>query len=150
MIVAFGIPGTGFDVPPAVLLLGAIAGISYALFGMGLTLTYQSSRVLNFAQGAMGTVPAVMVATLVLDQGWGYWPALVSAVAVAGLSGALIDALVIRRFKDAPRLVALVATIGVAQILVIPVVALIDPDETAIIRKAYPTPFDASFTLDGL
>src|SRR4051812_30197905 len=42
------LPFWHFQIPLEILVLGAIAGTTYALFAMGLTLVYQSSRVLNF------------------------------------------------------------------------------------------------------
>lgn len=81
----------GVALPLGVVVLGALAGVGYALFGMGLTLTYQSSRVINFARGAMGAVPHLMVMWLVIDHGVGYWPALLLAVTVAVGSGHLLE-----------------------------------------------------------
>jgi hypothetical protein len=45
------IPGIGFDIPSDVVIVGLITGLTYALLGMGLTLVYKTSRVINFAQG---------------------------------------------------------------------------------------------------
>ena len=144
------VPFTGFEIPLAVVLLGAMAGTAFALFGIGISLTYQSSRVLNFAQGSMGALPATIVATLVVDRGWGYWPALVLALLVGATSGALLERFVVRRLAKAPRLVVLVATIGAAQLLAAPAALLANPGRTAITRSPFPTPFTASFELGGL
>ncbi|MBV8691071.1 MAG: hypothetical protein JOY57_05385, partial [Actinobacteria bacterium] len=39
---------------------GVFAGAVYALFGQGITLVYKSTRVPNFAHGAVGTVGAFL------------------------------------------------------------------------------------------
>ena len=75
LALAFTIPFTHFHIPNEVVILGIITGTTYALFAMGITLVYQNSRVLNFAQGAMGALPHIMVAALVIDHGWSYWAA---------------------------------------------------------------------------
>src|SRR3954469_17564035 len=98
----------GFEIPIEVVILGAIAGAAYGLFGMGLTLTYQSSRVINFAQGAMGAVPHLLLAYLVVDHGVSYWVALPLALLTAVAAGAALELVVIRRLAHAPRLVVLV------------------------------------------
>src|SRR4029077_1193041 len=91
-----------------------------ALFGMGLSLSYQSARVINFAQGAMGAVPALFVASRGVDHGWSYWVAVPVALVLGSATGGLIEVVVIRRLAHAPRLVVLVATIAIAQLLLIP------------------------------
>src|SRR5947209_2950708 len=118
MVAALSI--VGFQIPLEVIVLGLVTGIAYALFGMGLTLTYQSARVLNFAQGAMGAVPHLLLAWFVIDKGWGYWPALGVALAYGMLGGALLELGVIRRLGQAPRLVVLIATIAAGQLMTIP------------------------------
>src|SRR5580700_5041571 len=55
-----------------------IAVASLTLFPMppgvavGMALTYRSSRILNFAQGELGTAPAVLAVSLVAYAGWSY------------------------------------------------------------------------------
>src|SRR5207247_1677289 len=111
------IPGIGFDIPSDVVIVGLITGLTYALLGMGLTLVYKTSRVINFAQGEMGAFPALFIPILVLNHGWNYWVTLVLALVSSIVIGALIEFLVIRRLRAASRLTALVATIGIAQVL---------------------------------
>jgi branched-chain amino acid transport system permease protein len=54
---------------------------------------------------------------LVIQRGWNYFVAVGVGLVVGAASGALLDVLVLRRFARAPRLIATVATIGLAQIL---------------------------------
>ena len=41
-----------------VLVFGCQRGAIFALVGLGLALVYTATRILNFAQGELGTVPA--------------------------------------------------------------------------------------------
>ena len=76
MALTFTIPGTGFDIPSNVVILGTITGLTYALIAVGITLVYRTSRVLNFAAGEMGALPAVLIPILVINNSWPYWLAL--------------------------------------------------------------------------
>ena len=103
--------------PWGVVAQGVIFGTSYALLAMGLILIYRTTRIVNFAYGAMGAMPGSLTIGLFVAKGWNYWVAIALGVAVGTASGALIDLLVIRRFARSSRLVLTVATIGLSQIL---------------------------------
>jgi ABC-type branched-subunit amino acid transport system ATPase component/branched-subunit amino acid ABC-type transport system permease component len=64
-------------------ILGIAPGAVYALAGIGLVLTYKTSGVFNFAQGALATVAAYLFYTLMVQHGWP-WP-LAAFVATFGL-----------------------------------------------------------------
>jgi len=104
-------------VPWGVITQGVIFGTSYALLAMGLILIYRTTRIVNFAYGAMGAMPGALTVGLFVAQGWSYWVAIALGIAVGAASGAAVDVLVIRRFARSSRLVLTVATIGLAQIL---------------------------------
>jgi branched-chain amino acid transport system permease protein len=106
------------DVMPwGVIAQGIIFGTSYALLAMGLILIYRTTRIVNFAYGAMGAMPGSLTVGLFVAKGWSYWLAILLGLAVGAATGAAIDVLVIRRFARSSRLVLTVATIGLAQIL---------------------------------
>ena len=138
----------GIEAPAEVLVIGLVTGLTYALLGVGLTLAYKSSRVLNFAHGEMGALPAIIVPVLVVNAGWGYWPALAVALAAAAAAGALIEIVIIRPLERSPRLVVMVATIGASQ-LFYAANALI-PKEGRLGSAVFPTPFDAAVTIGSL
>jgi branched-chain amino acid transport system permease protein len=106
------------DVMPwGVIAQGVIWGTSYALLAMGLILIYRTTRIVNFAYGAMGAMPGTITVGLFTQKGWNYWAAIAAGVVVGTVSGALIDVLVVRRFARSSRLVLTVATIGLSQVL---------------------------------
>jgi branched-chain amino acid transport system permease protein len=115
----YWVPGSPLPsvMPWGVITQGVIFGTSYALLAMGLILIYRTTRIVNFAYGAMGAMPGSLTVGLFVAKGWNYWVAIVLGLAVGAASGAAIDVLVIRRFARSSRLVLTVATIGLAQIL---------------------------------
>ncbi|HMK63081.1 MAG TPA: ATP-binding cassette domain-containing protein, partial [Acidimicrobiales bacterium] len=150
MVPGVTLPLVHFQVPLQIVVLGAITGTAYSLFGMGLSLSYQSARVVNFAQGAMGVIPALFVASRVVDHGWSYWVALPLALVLAAGTGALMELLVVRRLRRAPRLVVLVATIAVAQLLLIPGQFMINLDHTKLGTTPFPVPFHGTWSVAGI
>ena len=103
--------------PWGVITQGIIFGTSYALLAMGLILIYRTTRIVNFAYGAMGAMPGSLSVGLFVAKGWNYWLAILVGIAVGVGSGAAVEMLVIRRFARSSRLVLTVASIGLAQIL---------------------------------
>lgn len=147
-MMAFVIPLVDFDVPTNVVILGLITGLTYSLLGIGITLVYRSSRVINFAHGEMGALPAVLIPIFVLNLGWNYWPSLGVAIVASLTLGALFEFLVIRRLRAASRLTVLVATIGAAQLLFIGGALL--PKGGDLAGRSYPTPFSGRVTIGDL
>lgn len=115
----YWVPGSPLPdkLPWGVIAQGVIFGTSYALLAMGLILIYRTTRIVNFAYGAMGAMPGSLTVGLFLAQGWNYWLSILIGVAVGVFTGAAVDVLVVRRFAKSSRLVLTVATIGLAQIL---------------------------------
>ena len=103
--------------PIGFILVGVVYGSVNALGAMGLILVYRANRFINFSHGAMGSVIGVLAIGLVKVHGLNYWIALPLAVIAGALLGALIEVSTIRRFANAPRLILLVASIGLAQAL---------------------------------
>jgi ABC-type branched-subunit amino acid transport system ATPase component/ABC-type branched-subunit amino acid transport system permease subunit len=123
----------GWDVSQQMVLSGVVQGLAYAVLAAGIVLVYRASGVINFAVAAFGTTAVGFMAVLLGGGigGWHapFWLAFVIATVAAALAGVLVEWAVIRRLADAPRLVLLVATIGIAQVLLL--VALLLPDVTA-------------------
>ena len=94
------------------LVIGVITGSAYGFLALGLVLIYKSSGVFNFAQGEFGTVAVYVLYLLHFDMPYGF--ALLGAVAAAVLMGFVVERAIVRPLFDAPRVILLVATAGVA------------------------------------
>ena len=101
--------------PIGFILVGVVYGSVNALGAMGLILVYRANRFINFAHGAMGSLIGVLAIGLVKVHGLNYWIALPLAVIAGGMLGALIEVSTIRKFANHPRLILLVASVGLAQ-----------------------------------
>lgn len=110
-----------------IMVQGALVGAISALLAVGIALVYRANRVVNFAQGDLGVVPAILAILLIAPDrpggppdwmtGLPYVVALVVGLVAAVLLGGLVERLFILRFSRSPRLILTVATIGVAQLL---------------------------------
>jgi ABC-type branched-subunit amino acid transport system ATPase component/ABC-type branched-subunit amino acid transport system permease subunit len=98
------------------LFIGLVNGLIIALIAMGIVLIYRSSRVINFAVGDLGVPSAALLVIMVSQHHWPYWPALITVLAIGTLAGTVVELTVIRRLFKAPRVIVLVATIGVAEL----------------------------------
>jgi branched-chain amino acid transport system permease protein len=98
---------------------GIALGALYGIIGVGIILIYRTARLINFAAGAIGAVPAILALLLDLQDHVSYL--LVAPIVLVGgpLFGAGVEMLVMRRYSRSPRLIATVITIGVAQSLAI-------------------------------
>ena len=135
--------------PVGIIVLGLVFGSLYALVAVGLVLVYRANRIVNFAQAELGVVAAVVAIELVIEYDLNYFVAIGTGFAAAAVSGVIVDLVVVRVFRNAPRLILAVATIGVAQILTglsiqIP---LWWSGPTAVLRRSFTTPFDVRFNI---
>ena len=110
-----------------IVLDGLVNGFIYGLLAMSIVLIYRSTKVINFAVGNMGLVGAGLLVILDANYGVPFWIAVVIALVVGTLYGALIELVVIRRLFKAPRVIVLVATIGVAQLSLLILTAYPEP-----------------------
>ncbi len=94
-------------------------GCVYALFALGFTLIFGVLGVINLSHGAVFMVGAYAAEQAVVRLGLPLWGALLFAFLFSGLLGLAIDFLVLRplRARNAPHLIPMIATIGVAIIL---------------------------------
>jgi ABC-type branched-subunit amino acid transport system ATPase component/ABC-type branched-subunit amino acid transport system permease subunit len=93
---------------------GVVNGLVIGLIALGVVLVDRASRVINFAVGAMGVVGASVLALLVLSWGVPFWLAVALVLLLGAAYGAVVELAVVRRLFAAPRVIVLVATIGVA------------------------------------
>jgi ABC-type branched-subunit amino acid transport system ATPase component/ABC-type branched-subunit amino acid transport system permease subunit len=131
------------------LFQGLVDGLQYALIAMGLVLVYRSSRVINFAVGELGVPAAALLGVMAGAHGWPYWPSVIAAIAVGTLSGTVVELVVIRRLFKAPRVIVLVATIGIAEFA--QAVTLTLPDyKTGSLQTTYPSPITSQWQLGNV
>jgi len=103
--------------PAGIVLLGTVLGSLHGLTAIGLVLVYRASRIVNFAQAALGSAVGVLSVLVFTAWGWNYFLCFGLGLVVAAATGAGVERLVVRRFFWAPRLILTLATIGLAQIL---------------------------------
>jgi branched-chain amino acid transport system permease protein len=108
-----------FPMPVGVWVQGVVLGLLSALMAVGLGLVYRLNQIVNFAQGDLGSGPAVLAFGLVALSGVNYFLGLILGVAATVVVAVVIETLVIRRFSRSPRLMLTVATIGLSQALVV-------------------------------
>ena len=116
------------------LILGLGSGAVYASLALGLVVTYRSSGVVNLASGAVALYIAYTYAYLRMGQlvdpipglhptatlgtgPLGFWPALLIALAVGAVLGALLYLLIFRPLRAAPAAAKAVASVGVMIVL---------------------------------
>lgn len=135
---------------PGIIVQGVVIGGLTALIAFGISLIYRANRIVSFAQGDLGAVPAVLAVLLIVGPGWPFPLAALAGLAAAVVLGIAVEFLVIRRFTKAPRLILTVATIGLAQVLA--GIGLVLPQlfDFNVPPQSYPSPFDASFTIDPI
>ncbi len=97
------------------LVAGVVVGSIYAIASLGLVLTYTSSRIFNFAHGAIAFFAAITFYEAV--QRW-HWNASVAGVVTifvfSPLLGLVLWAVLFRRIADTPSFVRLVSTVGLS------------------------------------
>jgi branched-chain amino acid transport system permease protein len=108
-----------YGMPFGVWVESLVKGLLAAMLAIGLALIYRANRVVNFAQAELGTVPSSFAAAFVLFWGWPYFLGLGAGLVLALVLGVIVEAAFIRRFRHSPRLVVTVATLGIAQLLVV-------------------------------
>lgn len=100
------------------LALGSI----YALLAIGFSLLFGVLNVIQFSHGDVGlTAPFIAIASLatasMLAPGAGLLVAVLVAIIAVGVLGILLDRFMIRRFRTAPPMMALVATVALGIVL---------------------------------
>ena len=126
---------------------GVVNGMVFGLLALGLVLVYRSTRVINLAVGNLGIPSMALMAVLVMNYGVPFWLALFLSLGSGLLAGAVIERAVIRQLFTAPRVIILVATIGVSQLM--QAVALALPDVTAPAGATFPVALEGSWSLPG-
>lgn len=119
-------------------IIGLGAGSLYALAAIGLVLVYRGSKVVNFAQGAMGMMAAYIFYEL--HQNWGITVlvAIPAGLIVSGALGAAFYFFEIRRLRDASNLIKIVATLALF-VIAQEVITLIFGQDSRTVTSSLPT-----------
>jgi branched-chain amino acid transport system permease protein len=98
-------------------LSGISSGAIYAAVALALVLIWRSTRIVNFAQGAM-LMFSTFVASAVINSGGSYVLGFFVALACGFALGAVAERLLVRPVENAPPLNAVILTLGLYTLLV--------------------------------
>ncbi|MBV9014825.1 MAG: branched-chain amino acid ABC transporter permease [Alphaproteobacteria bacterium] len=101
----------------AQLLVGLINGAFYAMLSLGLAVIFGLLNIINFTHGAQYMLGAFCAWFLLNWAGIGYWPSLVIAPIIVGMTGIAIERLLLRRIARLDHLYGLLLTFGLALII---------------------------------
>ena len=90
---------------------GLAQGVLYSMIALSLVIIWQSTHVLNFAQGAMAMF-ATYIGMTEIDRGVGYWWCVIISVAVGVLFGGLAERVLIRPLYGKPEINPIVVMVG--------------------------------------
>ena len=128
------------------LVNGVVSGLVIGLLAMGIVLVYRATKVLNFAVGNIGVVGATLLSVMVVKYNIPFWPSLLTSLVVGTAFAVAVELSVIRRLFAAPRVILLVATIGIAQLALAVATALPSLGSS---RAAYPVPVSGQWSPFG-
>lgn len=104
--------GSADPTPAGILFFGGTLGVVNALTAAGIVLIYRTTRIINFAQSAIGGAGGIFAYNLVTLVGWPFFAGVAVGIIVAALVGLTIELVFVRRFFEAPRLVLTVFTLA--------------------------------------
>jgi branched-chain amino acid transport system permease protein len=99
------------------LLIGLINGSFYALLSLGLAVIFGLLNIINFTHGAQYMMGAFVAYLMLNKLGLGYWWSLLLAPLVVGVTGVLIERLMLSRLYKLDHLYGLLLTFGLALII---------------------------------
>ena len=105
---------------PQLLLLtirGLMVGSIYALIALGFQIIYNTTGIINFAQGEFVMLAGVVAGWLYEFHNWPIWLAVIAALLAVTLAGILMEYLTIRPAGEAGLLLLIIITLGVSIML---------------------------------
>jgi ABC-type branched-subunit amino acid transport system ATPase component/ABC-type branched-subunit amino acid transport system permease subunit len=126
---------------------GIVQGLAIAVIAVGVVLVYRATRIINFAVGGMGVVGAVTLALLTIQYHVPFWVSLALAILIGLVFGAIVDGTIVRRLRKSPKVIVLVATIGVAQVAQAIAAEIPQPHDTS---ARYPSAFSGTWNVAGV
>ncbi|HVB51727.1 MAG TPA: branched-chain amino acid ABC transporter permease [Acidimicrobiales bacterium] len=95
---------------------GLAQGVIYSLVALSLVIIWQSTHVLNFAQGAMAMF-ATYIGMTEIDRGVGYWWCVIISVVVGMALGGATERVLIRPLYGKPEINPIVVMVGFLGVL---------------------------------
>ena len=99
------------------LLLGLINGSFYAILSLGLAVIFGLLNIINFTHGAQYMLGAFVAWFLLQYLGVGYWGALIIAPLIVGITGVILERLMISKLYHLDHLYGLLLTFGLALVI---------------------------------
>jgi branched-chain amino acid transport system permease protein len=121
------------------ILNGLLAGSSYLLIALGLSLIFSLGGIVNLAHGAFYAIGAYIAVEI--GERLGFAPALALSPLLVGLLGVLLERFLFRRFYRADPILSLLVTFGLAMVI---------EQVLRIVWGAAPIPFAIPGYLSGL
>ncbi len=126
---------------------GLINGLGIGLLAIGIVLIFRATRVINFAVGNMGVVAAGLLALMDVQYHVPFWVSLPVALTVGTVFAVIVELAVIRRLFNAPRVIVLVATIGISQLALTVATAYPSVSDGS---ARFPVPLGSTWSVGGL
>lgn len=102
-----------------IITLGLAIGMANALLAVGIVLIHMSTRVINMAHGEFGAFCVAMMIWLTRYHHLNYFVALVLSLVATGALAAIVERTIVARLWRSARLLVLIATLGVAQLIIV-------------------------------
>jgi len=99
------------------LLIGLINGSFYALLSLGLAVIFGMLNIINFSHGAQYMMGGFAAYILLQKTGIGYWPALIVAPILVGITGMIIERTLLQWLYKLDHLYGLLLTFGLALVI---------------------------------
>jgi len=100
-----------------ILINGLSTGAIYALLALGFVLIFKSTGIINFAQGELAMVGAFVCYSFAMLMNLPYVLAVLIALVIGALFGAVVDFLFFRRMVGEPMFSTIMVTVGLASIV---------------------------------
>ncbi len=109
-------------------ITGLTVGAIYALVGLGFNIIFNSTDVINFAQGEFVMLGGVLSALAIGQWHWPLWVAIAFTVGAVGLLGAVIDIGAVSRVRSGSVMTIVIITLGVSVVIKTATLLWVGPD----------------------
>jgi branched-chain amino acid transport system permease protein len=100
-----------------VLISGLVNGNAYVLIAIGISLIFGVANLVNFAQGSIYALGAMVGWWFVVVLNWPLWATLLGTIIITALLGVIIEFLCVRPLSNYPPIATLLSTLAVSFVL---------------------------------